>query len=201
MADNDKQYSSVSDMLRSTLESDSTAPDEFDQLLKQREVIKQLIVLRVTKNRSQAEIADSMGCSQSCVSKLENSIDDDLTFAQFRKYLHALGFEPAIGCLPENRSTVDEIKILAIGIKRRLDRLAHIARGDDLLAEGIAQFYAEAFLNFNKFIADSASRLPHRPDGNGPYIQFFTEVLSIIDGQSAPNEIAKRDIIRPCLQH
>ena len=176
-----KKYKSVSEMLHDTSDGDSSLVDEFDAMAAKRHIIKDLVALRVAKGLSQADIAKHMDCSQSRVSKLESGLDADLRLGDLAGYLSALGLSMKVGGVPNEWSIVDEIKQFTFAIKSRLLKLARLANGDDSVARGVANFYADAFCNFNKILKDAVDKLPHRPDDKGPYIDVSFQKFAIID--------------------
>ena len=169
-----KTFNSVESRLRETAVPDEAigSIDEFETRINSRKLIKELIAIRARNGMSQADLAEVMVCSQSRVSKLENGCDDDLSLGEARKYMSCVGFEMIIGGKPKGGTLVDEIKAMAMGIKRKLEELAECASNDESIAAGIASFYAEAFFNFYKMLKDNAERLPSRPEDDKPYITF-----------------------------
>lgn len=171
---NKKKYSSVSELLHDTQEQGEVySHDEFETIVNSQKLIKELIALRTVAGMSQKQIADKMDCTQSRVSKLENSCDDDLSMGDVRQYMLALDIEMMVGGKRKHWTLVDEIKCLAVAIKRKLEKLAELADKDKSIASGIASFYAEAFVNFNKMLIDNAERLPSNPTNGEPYVTFY----------------------------
>lgn len=60
-------------------------------LAKGTEVIDRLVLERVRAGLTQTELARRLGTSQSYVSKLEDSVDADLTLGEIDRYSAALG--------------------------------------------------------------------------------------------------------------
>lgn len=161
-----KRYSSVAEMVRDTAE-DRAFADEVERFVSDREVVKNLMLLRTLSNYSQQEIAEAMNCSQSRISKLENGTDDDLRLGELNEYLHALGFNATLRISNEDESIVDRVKYHACSIKRLMDQLAELAQVDDNIAKGVAGFFGEAFFNMVSMLAASAKKLPSRPGQQG----------------------------------
>ncbi len=171
-----KTYSSVSKMLGDTLENEEhLSQEEFDAVISSRKLIKELIAVRTVEGLSQKQVADKMNYTQSKISKFENSCDDDLSLGDVKQYMDALGLKMLVGGKRKGVTLVDEIKIMAISIKRKLDELAKLAGEDHAMAAGIASFYAEAFFNFNKMLIDNVERLPSNPQNDEPSITFYLE--------------------------
>ena len=164
------RYTSVSEMLT------EHAPDEkfreqFDEHAGRRRVIKRMMALRALKGMSQQDVAKQMGYSQSRISKLENGFDDDIRIGDMRSYVSSLGFRLGFGFTDRNLTAVEEIKQHAFRINELLDGLAHLAGGDERMAQAVSGFFGEAFFNLVKMIQESASKLPRRPTDDRPYLQ------------------------------
>jgi transcriptional regulator len=85
-----KRFISVSEMVREISE-DRSFVEGFERRMRDRRIIKALLVLRVVRGWNQKDIADRLGCTQSRISKLESSADGDLRLADLRDYASALG--------------------------------------------------------------------------------------------------------------
>ena len=166
-----KKYSSVTDLVRGISENKEFARD-IESRIGRREIIKQLMALRAAKKLSQSDIAASMKCTQSRVSKLENSTDAELTLEDLVDYADALDFILQIGFIKKNRTIVEEVKHHAFSIKRSMNQLAKLAHGSDpSIIKAVADFHGEAFFNLLHMIQESAANLPVHPDTGAPYIQ------------------------------
>jgi len=158
-----KQYSSVSEVLR------DAAPDkaflkEFDEHIAERQLIKRLIALRAARGLSQRDIAEKIGCTQSRLSKLENSKDADIKLGDLREYAAAVGCELLVGPLPRDMKPTYKVKCHTAAIMKSMDDLAHLAKSDKEIAEGVGDFFHELVVNFVLRLRDSAKRLPRRSD-------------------------------------
>jgi predicted XRE-type DNA-binding protein len=94
-----KSHDSVADMIREVLGDDRIA-DDFETHVTQRQIVKNLMALRAAAQISQEEIAAKLECTQSKVSKLENSEDEDLRLGDLAQYARALGYEMKIVLTP-----------------------------------------------------------------------------------------------------
>jgi transcriptional regulator with XRE-family HTH domain len=75
-------------MLRATLD-----PEEVDRVVSQldaRELVRSLIILRMTQGLTQGELAARMACGQTKVSKIERSQDSDLGLGDIVAFARAL---------------------------------------------------------------------------------------------------------------
>ena len=175
MSDDVRQYASVSQMV-DDLSEDVTFNEEVAQQIARREVVKRLFAVRTANGISQQEIAQHLGCSQSRVSKIENGEDSVLRLRELEAYAKALDCDVQILFKNRDATAVDDVKYHAFQIKRSLDRLAELGCRDEAVAQGVANFFGEAFFNLVKMLQDSASKLPSRPDDDAPYVHFDVQV-------------------------
>lgn len=85
-----RTFTSLEDYARSgRLSARSLA--RIKDLAKGTEVIDRLVLERVRAGLTQTELARRLGSSQSYVSKLEDSLDADLTLGEIDRYCAALG--------------------------------------------------------------------------------------------------------------
>jgi transcriptional regulator with XRE-family HTH domain len=164
------RYESVSQMVRQT--TDDAFAAEFERLLRSQRIVKDLMVLRATRELSQEDVAKKMRCTQSRISKLESSKDVDLSLGDLAKYANAVGFRVGVMLEPEGTTAVDRVKWLAFQIKHQLDQLADLAKDDQKIAHGVADFFSEAFFNLVSMLQDSAKKLPCHPEDGEPIISF-----------------------------
>jgi len=168
MLDN-RTYTNVKEMVRETSDDKSFA-DTFEKQLRDRRIVKELMVLRATHGFSQKEIAAKLGCTQSRISKLESTTDHDLRLGDLAEYVNALGFQVSITLEPKRKTAVARVKSLAFRIKHELDCLAKLSENDQGMAKGVAGFFGEAFFNLVKMLQDSARKLPRQPSNGEPFI-------------------------------
>lgn len=173
MADK-KQYASVSDLVRE-MAPDAEFRAAFEERRNARRLIKQLLAMRALKGFSQHDIAKKLACTQSRVSKLESLHDNDMRLGDFRAYAEALGCEVVIGAVPRGLTPVERVKGHVFAIKKHTDDLAQLARSDERIARGVAQFFFELVVNFGRLVGDSVRALPNGPD-DLPYSSLQVEV-------------------------
>jgi transcriptional regulator with XRE-family HTH domain len=94
-----KTYTNVVDMVREDL-GDEFA-DALAKRIAERDLVKELFVLRNVKGLTQKALADRMGCTQSRVSKLESARDVELSLGDVKEYLDALGYEVRLTIAPK----------------------------------------------------------------------------------------------------
>jgi transcriptional regulator with XRE-family HTH domain len=145
-------------------------------------VIKLLIALRALADKSQSDLAKSLGCSQSRISKLESGKDGDLRLEDFHAYLTALGYDMKIVIGKRDQTAFDEVKYHALSIKRLLDHLADLAGDDESMSRGVLKAIGETWYNLAKMLEDSARKVKLRPKQAGAPIAVE---LQSADGRSA----------------
>lgn len=79
------RYKSVSEMAE-----DADFARDFDIYLKERQVIKQLMIARARKGLSVEDMAKQIGCSLEHIEKMECSKDRDLKMEDIANYLKAI---------------------------------------------------------------------------------------------------------------
>ena len=116
--------------------------------------------MRAAKGLSQKDIADKMDCSQSRISKLESSNDDDIKIGDLHAYLNAIGLDIHGIIAPLNWTAVSQIKFYAMQIKSCLKKLCDLARDDEQIRDGVQRFHIETLVNMTKVIVDSSQGIP-----------------------------------------
>ena len=149
-----KRYGSVLKMVKS-LSSEDTFKDLVSKSIKKKSLGKRLFLLRCEHNITQKELALKIGCTQGRVSKIESSLDEDITIKDLLGYAKALNLKLEIGYRHSSIKIVDLIKYHALKIKEYLNQLGGLAKDDEKLKESIANFHLEALFNICKIVSDS----------------------------------------------
>lgn len=190
------KFSSVETMVRAT-SGDRESAESFERNNNKRRRIHFLIALRGAMGLSQTELAKRLGCTQSRISKLEGSDDDDISLGDFRKYSAALGFSMQTSFMPKGARTVDRVKFHAFQIKNLVDKLAGLVECDPAIASGVSSFFSEAAFNFLLILQQAADKLPRpvdEPDEDN-------EMLCVPDQPGVPSSppqlVPKRRARRP----
>jgi transcriptional regulator with XRE-family HTH domain len=190
MSRNDLQkHKNVAEMLRDTAaEGEAITTSEFHDYVGERKLVKELAILRSARGLSQQDVAESIKCTQSWVSKIENGKDDELTIGELRKYFDALGLEFRPGAVKKGATLVDETKQLAFAMRGKFNKLASLAQEGDEMVESIANFFMQAFINLNTFLSEAAAKLPNGP-ASRPCISIGMEDLEFLEGTNALDRI------------
>jgi len=183
MADK-QQYASVSELVQEMAADDETRA-AFEEHRIARQLIKQLMAMRAVRGLSQQDIAGTLHCTQSRVSKLERSRDDDVRLGDLRAYAQAIGCELIVGAVP-HLTPVDKVKGHVFAIRKHTDDLAELARSDEKIAEGVARFFFELVFNFSHLVGDSVRLLP-RNANDVPYFDFSLQV-DVVETKGRPKQ-------------
>jgi len=182
----DKSFTSLNEMLQ-----DSGAQKELLHAVedvRHQQVTNALAKMRVTKGLTQKQLADSIGCTQGRISKLETGRDEDLTLKDVLDYARATetGLQIGIGSQP---TLVKAIKYHVFALKRHLDELIELANGDDDgITKGIEDFLDEVVFNVALRLGQCLKSLPKPKTSDAPEI----EVISSGEVDS-PKRPAKTD--------
>jgi transcriptional regulator with XRE-family HTH domain len=153
-------YDSVAALVRDT--GDAAFADHFETYQSDRVLVNGLTVLRCVKGLTQAELAKRMDCGQSKVSKMETSVDSDLSFGDIIAFSHALDREVQLTLTPSHANGADHIRYYTACIKRELDQLVELAGDDKSISEGVEALAIKTITRMVGAIEDSISALPHR---------------------------------------
>lgn len=113
--------------------------------------VSHLLSLRVSKGLTQEQIAESMGCDPSKISRIESGNDINLKWPDVVGYVTALGFNMSVLFEDPSIPAAERIKECVWRIHRDLEALTALAEqvgGNDKIAQKIHQFSGEVLLNF-----------------------------------------------------
>jgi len=117
-------------------------------------VVTALLEMRVAKGLTQEDIANSMGCDASKISRIESiesGNDRQLKWTDIVGYAAALKLQMSILFDDESLPAAARIKQCVFQIDNDLKRLAGLAKslgGDDEISRGIDRFYKQVLFNF-----------------------------------------------------
>jgi len=152
-------YDRVAALVRDA--GDTTFADEFEKYQAERRLVNGLTVLRCLMGLTQGELAEKIGCGQSKVSKLEASVDADLSFGDIIACAQALERGVQITLTPIRAKGADHIRFYTACIKRELDRLVELAGDDDAIGKGVENFAIKTIGGLVGMIESSLGSLPH----------------------------------------
>jgi transcriptional regulator with XRE-family HTH domain len=144
----DKQYKSVVEMLK-----DVSDNNDFNKTVEKeintRQISKALFAMRNRACLNQKQIAERMKCTQGKVSKIENAHDMDISIGDLVNYCSAVNMRLEIGFSDTRLTMVDRVKYHYFHLKKLLDKLIEIAKGDKAMERGVEKFAHEALVNIS----------------------------------------------------
>jgi transcriptional regulator with XRE-family HTH domain len=149
----DKKYKSVSELLTDVSE-DKEFNKSVEKEIEARQIAKTLFAMRCKAGKNQAQVAEAMGYTQGKVSKMENSLDADISIGDLVKYCSAVNMRLEVGFFDHRLRMVDMVKYHFFRLKGLLDKMIDMSKGDDAMEGGAERFTREAFLNINFGLID-----------------------------------------------
>ena len=159
----EKHDASVSEMVRDAA-PDKTFHDELEGHLADYNVSRTLCALRCSQNITQAELAKLAGCTQSKISRIENSRNDRLKLEDLAIYARAFNMQVAID-FAEESTAADAIGRLARQVRNSLNEVAEKARIDEAADGGAKQAYEEFLFNMLDLFVDKLEKFRGRRTG------------------------------------
>lgn len=154
-----RRYASVSELLLKE-SVDEEIRKEVASLNAETVIVRRLVALRAGAGMTQTDLAKKLGCTQSRISKIEASKDEDITLGVIRDYVQATGSRIGIFC-GKPVSHVEAVKNHALSIRRHLESLADIAQKHDELEPHIQGFFGEAFFNILSILSECQNQMPN----------------------------------------
>lgn len=183
-----KRYKSVVDLVKD-LTDDKQFVAELRKDISDHSLSAALATMRCRAGFTQKDMAGTLECTQSRISKLENAPNDGINIKDLRNYAEALKLQLHVGFgkppkPPKPMKSVDAVKFHAFEIKRHLDHLAELAQGDEAMKDAVGSFFGEYMFNsFNSF-RQSAKKLALKPKSKP--IQDIEIAITSASGKSRP---------------
>jgi transcriptional regulator with XRE-family HTH domain len=165
-----KEYKNVAEMI-ADVSADAAFARETQEHIDKRFIVHRLYGSRSAKGVSQQEMAERLNCSQSRISKLENSEDEDLRLGDLKRYLDAIGMNLTVFISKKQWRSVEQIKFHAFRIRHILEHLTKLAKDDPEIAKGVQHCHVETLYNLVMLVMDSAQGLPDFPQVLPPLIE------------------------------
>lgn len=182
---------SASAFLADMFESEVDKKELQDRLVERR-VVSKLAAIRAAKNVTQKDMAHAMGCTQGRISKLESGVDADLRISDIVAYAKRLDVDFTLMFSDRGKSLAQQIKSHAFSIRSAFLKLVELAHKDNLIAKGVAQLHFEAFQNLNRFLSETAEKLPVSVEDGKPYLQISEDEDGIC--VECQNEICSSEV-------
>ena len=153
----------VLEMVRDTV-PDENFKDKSDGHPADYGVSRSLTALRCSHDVTQAELAERTGCTQSKISRIENSPNDRLKLEDLAMYARAFNMRVSIG-FERELPAADVIGSLARQIRNSLDDVAEKAQNEGAAEGGAERSYEEFLFNMLDLFMDKLEA--HRARSNG----------------------------------
>jgi transcriptional regulator with XRE-family HTH domain len=144
----EKQYSSVADMLNA-VSDDKKFNEAVKKEIQTRRLAKTLFAMRCEAGLTQQELAAKLKCTQGKVSKIEHSLDMDISIGDLVRYTSALNMNMEIGFFDNRLTMVDKAKHHLCTLKSYINKMIEMSRGDAVMEQGAEKFAREALTNIS----------------------------------------------------
>jgi transcriptional regulator with XRE-family HTH domain len=122
-----------------------------EQDIENSRLVTLLVDMRMAKNITQDQVAQSMRCDPSKISRMESCSDSYLRLNDIIGYTNALGVQVSVMFDDNSLPASARIKQCVMQIDRDLKKLLHIAQqqdGNQEITSKIGNFYQEVLFNF-----------------------------------------------------
>ena len=160
----EKRVTSGLEMVRDTA-SDENFQDKSDGHPADDGVSRTLADLRCSRDLTQAELAKRAGCTQSKISRIENSYDDRLKLEDLAIYARAFNMQVSIDFARES-STTDATERLARQIRNGLDEVAEKVEHEVASDERVGESYESFLFDMLDLFMDNLEGLRARQNGS-----------------------------------
>ena len=120
-----RKYASIDSLMNGEAVSQEVKA-KVASLKEETKIVLQLAKLRQAAGITQEDMAKHLNVTQSAISKLESSPDEDVTLREIREYARVTGQRIAV-MFGKPFTHVEAVKLHACAIKDRLEALAEIA--------------------------------------------------------------------------
>jgi len=182
---------SVAEMAADILD-DPSAKERVEKLISNRRLIKQLVLQRHLKEKTQSEVAEYMRCDTSKISRMEAGSDQDLKLGDILGYLSALDMSVSMVLTDPTSPIADRIKQYVFRIDTLLKELSNLSSlsGDEKITNGIHRFYHEVLFNFIKNFMNTYDEF--RDHLQIPFLEANNPVEE--EQESSPKEVSQREL-------
>ena len=152
-----KRYSSVQELIKD-ISDDKEFNKSLEQEIAAKQISRNLSALRNGKNLSQEDLARKLGVNKRKISKIENSYDVEISVDDILRYSKALGMHVEISFFEGQPMLVDRVKYHYFRIKKMMDELVDMSKGDAEMELAAANFSKEAFFNISMGLIECMKR-------------------------------------------
>ena len=160
----ENRESSVSEMVSGAAQIEAL-DEEVEGRAGDHDVSRALSDLRCSQKLTQEELAKRAGCTQSKISRIENSSNDRLKLDDLTMYAHAFNMQVSID-FTRVSSSADATDRLARQIRSGLDHVAERVRGEGAADEGGRKTYEAFLFSMLELFMDELKGLRARRNGS-----------------------------------
>ncbi len=134
-----------------SLAEDPRVEERIKGEISRNALVSLLLEMRIDKGLTQEQIAASMKCTPSVISRIESGNDRQLKWTDIIGYCNALKVQMSIFFNDPSLPAAERIKQYVFKIHKDLESLATLAKevgGEDDIARGIDRFYKQVLFNF-----------------------------------------------------
>ena len=142
----EKKYKNVAELL-GEVSDDKEFNKSVENGINTKKIARMLFAMRCHAGLNQAQVAERMKCTQGKISKIENTLDVDISIGDLMNYCSAVNMRVEIGFFDKRLNMVETVKYYYFRLKGLLDKLIDSAKGDEVMERGVEKFTREAFCN------------------------------------------------------
>lgn len=153
-----KKLNNIQELLKDMGVEESTQKDIAKESSR-RSLSSLLFALRSSKGYTQKQVAEKVGCTQSKISKIESSYDDEVSVRDLLEYGNAIGFDLEIGFRSRSVKIIDLIHHHIFRLECYLKDLVSLGKGDVQIEEGVVDCLNNILCSFKNSIEASKLQL------------------------------------------
>ena len=151
-----KRHSDLNSLMKSVSQN-TRVREETQKELKKRQLANFLVFLRCDNCLTQKEMAKKMGCTQSKISKLEMSYDDQISVKDLLEYGKVLNLQLELGYRNKNVKITELINYHICRIREYLTKLVFISKGDNAMSTGAIKVCESTLNKFIEIVGENIS--------------------------------------------
>lgn len=155
-----RQYNSVEDMLAGE-EVSSDVRKTVSDMDTETAIVRSLVEMRRSVGMTQQDFAARIGKTQGAISKLESSVDSDITIGDLMDYAKTTQATLMVN-VGKAMNDMEHVRWHASGIRTHLKALAKAAHEDADVEQAVQAFFGEAFFNLLNILAKCHQELPNK---------------------------------------
>lgn len=183
-----KRYRTVSEMLEDTRTSEEIVASVKE--VESQDLVPLLTGIRVAKGLTQKQVAELIGCSQSRISKLEQSRDLDLRIADVIDYLGAV--DGSIWFTIGPKPLAEHIKLHVRALRQLLEELVALSGDDPSINQGINGFLDEILVETGQRLESAKEAIAQKQAA----IQKPTVQVELVGRSGSTTEMVKKVLER-----